>query len=229
MDSDNLVNNINNISATIKKNITNFSFQINNSYDSEIKSILEKSFVIYAYGYLEGLIKKISKDYLNFVFQYCENNSDAIMITPLYYLYKFKEFKCKNTNKYFKTILNGLEILNINNDNNNYTVKANNNLKYDVLVMILHLLQFDLKNYETFKYSFIKDDNSEEEKELNLQNCLNDFVDDRNKIAHGDYDYIQGTFKLKNPWEIYKVMVISILDNFTKEVINIISEKSFLR
>lgn len=228
MDSKNkLVKDIDAISSRITQNIINFSFIIKKEGNPEVKSMLEMSFIIHTYGYLEGFIKKISKDYLAFVFEYCKNKPDVMSI-PLYYLHKFKDFNCKNTNKYFKEILKGLDILNID-DSKEYNIKANNNLKYNVLIIILHLLQFDLKNYEAFKYSFEREDNSRETKELDLKDCLDAFVNDRNQIAHGGKGYLEETFQLSYKWEEYKTMVLYILKQFTDEVKVSVINESFLR
>lgn len=227
---ENFINKIEKQLSTIKTNLVHLSFEIDHTSDNNLQKILQHAFVLTSYGYLEGFFKNTLTDYLNFLQNYHQNNPSKQLSCMLHYFYRFsekakkdKEF-CKQVMSYFKNIFNNKSIIKQNKKTksslSNFIVNCDNNMKYDILVLLLHLFSLNLRNYEEFYDS--------DKKKHSTEKCLNDFVEDRNTLAHGEIGCLMGTFNLKQDYNMYKFLVIYLVDSLKDEITDIVTNDGYL-
>lgn len=227
---ENFINKIEKQLSTIKTNLVHLSFAIDNISDKDLQKILQHSFVLTSYGYLEGFFKNTLTDYLNFLQNYHQNNPSKQLSCMLHYFYRFsekskkdKEF-CKQVISYFKSIFINKTIIKQNKASksslSNFIVNCDNNMKYDILILLLHLFSLNLRNYEEFYDS--------NRAKYSTEKYLNDFVEDRNTLAHGEIGCLMGTFNLKQDYKMYKFLVIYLVDSLKDEITEIITNDGYL-
>lgn len=217
--------------STIKTNLVHLSFEIDHTSNKNLNEILQHAFVLTSYGYLEGFFKNTLTDYLHFLQKYQEQNPSSQLSCSLYYFYRFsnqlkKDSKfAKIVTAYFNKIFNGKNIITTTKEANpelsNFIASCNNNMKYDVMLLLLHLFSLDLRNYEKFI------DNNK--KEYSTEMYLNALVSDRNALAHGEIGCLLGTFSLHNDYTIYKSLVIYLVDCLKNEITDIIVNDYYLK
>lgn len=217
---------------TIKTDLVNLSFVIEAMQDKNIQKILQHAFVLTAYGYLEGFYKNTLTEYLHYIQKYKETHKNSQLSTTLYYFYRFSEKSKrnrefgKNVVAYFKKIFRDKKIIQQDKSADSdltlssFVINCNNNMKYDILLLLLHLFSFNLKNYEEFE-----DINK---KKYSTESYLNDFVDDRNALAHGEIGCLLGTFNLRNDYKQYKDLVVYLSDCLKNEITEILLNDSYI-
>ena len=106
-------------------------------------------------------------------------------------------------------------------------INTESNLKYETFIAILYMLNINADNF-VFKE---KSGSMKEEERANIiSKELDNFVDKRNKIAHGDELYIDDITNIikDEELELYKELIKYLIDKFWKEVLNILMNEKFL-
>ena len=96
-------------------------------------------------------------------------------------------------------------------------MRIHSNLKYHILIAILYILNIKIEKFIYFN-------------EISIKEKLNEFVNKRNQIAHGDISYIKQIENIITDEEldIYKEMIKYLIETFKEEIDNILIEEKFL-
>ena len=127
------------------------------------------------YAHWEGLVKKSCELYLEFVSnKYLKHNQLKPQFIALSLTKKLGKLEIKNIEEKTKTVEYLLKELNKNsNIPTKNIIQTKSNLRYDVFEEIIFVLDLDIRKFTIF------------------QSLINDLVDSRNNIAHGDYLRVQ--------------------------------------
>ena len=201
-------------------------------HDEKLKNVLKTNFVLLIYSCFEGFIKNTTEDFFKFLkdIETCgiKNNLNIRLIEKYHFPILFHECYNKNNEheckKYIEKFSNSIFtiydaqqiIFNIKE----LKINTKSNLKYNIFISILYLLNIDVP-----EKNFNLNGNNEE-----IEKILNDLVETRNAIGHGDISYIRNIKFVvdDNRLEIYKELVKYLINDFRDKLTNIIINKEFL-
>lgn len=127
------------------------------------------------YAHWEGFVKKACELYLEFISnKYLKHNELKPQFIALSLTKKLGKLEIKNIEEKTKTVEFLLKEIDKNsNIPTKNIIQTKSNLRYDVFEEIIFVLDLDINKFSKF------------------QSLINDLVDSRNNIAHGDYLRVQ--------------------------------------
>lgn len=194
-----------------------------NEKDPTIKDVLKTNFILLLYSCFEGMIKNTTDNFFNFLKEIKSINKNIKFIDKYHYIILFNEC-CHNGNdskdfikSFSESIFTIYDTQQIIFDIVKLKVKTQSNLKYHILIAILYILNIKTEKFINFG-------------EISIKEKLNEFVDKRNQIAHGDISYIKQIENIitDEELEVYKEMIKYLIETFKEEIDNILIEEKFL-
>jgi len=181
--------------------------------------------ILTMYAFLEGVIKVTSSSFLEYLKYFYEQNPNSKLKSHFFYLLKFNNVNnSKKFQKYINALFDEVRIF----DPTSFKITANNNLKYYILIMILHFLSLNIHYYESMTMQVESETGESREVKISIEKYLDDLVTDRNTLAHNGFGILNETFRPKHSCDEYKQLVRYLINTFTDEVKDIITNESFL-
>jgi len=182
---------------------------ISNNIDIEIQSLFFRSLIPMIYAHWEGFVVSSIKKYFD-----CLNSFDfSIKEMDIHYIVTaFEEkleniVKSQNFDKRKKHLKILLSLLNNNIKFTNKKIDTKSNLNFEILIMICDKLRFNQNKFRDYKVD------------------LNELVNIRNAIAHGDTPAFE--FKEYEEIEKYISLIENLMLDFISEIEDIIKMNKF--
>jgi len=184
---------------------------IEKSIDIKIQPSFFRSLIPMIYAHWEGFIVSSIKKYFECLntYNFSIKDMDINYITTALEEKLENIIKSQNFDKRKKHLRILLSCLNTKIRFNNKKIDTKSNLNFEVLMIICEKLKFDKNRFKDYKLD------------------LNELVNIRNAIAHGDTPAFE--FKEYEEIEKYIVLIENLMLDFINEIENIIMEKKFKR
>jgi len=184
--------------------------EVEENINIDLKPLFFRSLVPMIYAHWEGFVVSSVKKYFECLnsFNYTITDLDICYITTAFEAKLEKIFESQNFDKRKKHLEILLSIIN-NSIKFDKRIDTKSNLNFNILVMICEKLKFNKDKFKDYKID------------------LNELVNIRNAIAHGDTP----AFEFKNYTEIekYILLIENLMLDFISEIEDIIKFEKFKR